>query len=199
MDNERTIITCRQANPSRPEQINSLSINDCCLFFPPFLCLSLFQLFSCVRLARGWVRADIQPRKELLRKYRSWSVDRNSNTCFICQCQAVTHSLTHIHTLHPSIDSLCFLLSDWQLTLVLQSFYVEYVHFQRLKRTTNNWTTDWQAVSWPGEPGSLIISRQTKQLKGIELILCLELACGTCPTETGSTQCEVQGDIKAEI
>lgn len=64
------------------------------------LCLSLLQLFQYVRQKREWVRADMKPRKELLRK--NWKPEcwQKHQTCFLCRC----HSLSLSHTLPLSID-----------------------------------------------------------------------------------------------
>lgn len=123
MDNEHTTITGRRANPSRPQQINSLSINDCSLFSRPPqphshpTCLT--PTFSICQTAKEDERgAQINPKKGVKLSKKSWqpSVDGKYQPGAVCQCQSLTHSLS------PSQKSIIsafllkpFLSLEWQL------------------------------------------------------------------------------------
>ncbi len=54
--------------------------------------------------------------------------------------------------------------------------------------TISNWTVDPKAISWADVGYSFVISASIKQVKGLELILCVPFAFGSCccePTSCG--------------
>lgn len=107
MDNEHTTITGRQANPSRPEQINSLSINDRSLFsvfFPP-MSFSAPTFSICQTAEKGWARAQIRPKRSSWGNTVAGVLTEISNK--IHMPMSLTHSLTRKHL---NLSNLLFFL-----------------------------------------------------------------------------------------
>lgn len=99
MDNEHTTITGRQASPPRPQRINFFRINDRTSL--PLPSASVICAAACRTPQTGRRKSEARRSvwKELLRKHRKQSVDKNTNV------QSVDVSQTHTHThTHPSLN-----------------------------------------------------------------------------------------------